>query len=139
MDIFCSNLLNLLKGKSRKENQKILYGPSKIFKNVSWPINICLKHFMIIVKTLRLLPPPTYLMYYPLFIKSFIFNVLCEFVPIYSWFETTVVAHWSHLSSSLTWFIVVAFCFKPIWRISIWSVAIWIYFMTCVKQQINTI
>ena len=38
--------MNLLKVKIRKEHQKIFCGPSKIFKNNSWPINICLKYFM---------------------------------------------------------------------------------------------
>ena len=28
------------------EHKKIFYGPSKILKNISWFIDICLKHFM---------------------------------------------------------------------------------------------
>ena len=63
LDILCSNSLNL-KNKIRKiEHEKIFCGPSKILKNISWPINICLKYFMTPTKTLR--PPPTYLLYGP--------------------------------------------------------------------------
>ena len=32
---------NLLKPKIRKEYKKIFCGQSKVFKNISWPINIC--------------------------------------------------------------------------------------------------
>ena len=39
---------------------------SKAFKNVSWPIKICIKYFMSPAKTLRSPPSPTYLMYGPL-------------------------------------------------------------------------
>ena len=35
------------------EHKKIFCGPSKILKNISWFINICLKYFMAITKTLR--------------------------------------------------------------------------------------
>ena len=59
-----------------KEAHEIFDGPSKIFKNVSWLINICLNYFMAPAKTLRPQrpptpppphpPPPTYLMYGPL-------------------------------------------------------------------------
>ena len=34
------------------EHKKIFCGPSKILKNISWPINICLKYFMAPTKTL---------------------------------------------------------------------------------------
>ena len=37
------------------EQKKILCGPSKMLKNISWPIDICLKYFMVPTKTL----PPT--------------------------------------------------------------------------------
>ena len=55
--------MNLLKVKIRKEHQQIFCGPSNIFKNISWPIDICLRYFMNPAKTLR--PPPAYLMYGP--------------------------------------------------------------------------
>ena len=45
--------MNLLKVKIRKEHKNIFCGPSKIFKNISWLINICLKYFMTPVKTLH--------------------------------------------------------------------------------------
>ena len=45
--------LNLLKIKIRKEHKKIFCGPSKIFENISWPINTCLKYFMTHGKTLQ--------------------------------------------------------------------------------------
>ena len=51
LDIFCLNLN--LKNKIKKiEHKKIFRGPSKILKNISWPINICLKYFMAPTKTL---------------------------------------------------------------------------------------
>ena len=43
--------MNLLKVKIRKEHKNIFCGPSKIFKNISWPMNTCLKYFMTITKT----------------------------------------------------------------------------------------
>ena len=46
-----------------KEHKEIFCSTSKIFKNISWPINICIKFFMAPVKFLR--PLPTYLMYWP--------------------------------------------------------------------------
>ena len=58
MDILCFNPFNL-KNKILK-----IHGPPKILKNISWPINICLKYFMTPIKTLPP-PPPTYLMYGP--------------------------------------------------------------------------
>ena len=48
--------MNLLKVKIRKEHKNIFCVPSQIFKNISWLINICLKYFMTLEKTLR--PPP---------------------------------------------------------------------------------
>ena len=48
-----------LKNKTMKiEHKKIFRGPSKILKNISWPINICLKYFMAPTKTLCSPPPP---------------------------------------------------------------------------------
>ena len=49
-----------LKNKILKiEHKKIFRGPSKILKNISWPINICLKYFMVPTKTLC---PPSYIL-----------------------------------------------------------------------------
>ena len=64
LNILCSNRLNLKNKSAKKEHKKIL-------KNISWPINICLKYFMTPTKTFCLplpCPPPpgTYLMYGPL-------------------------------------------------------------------------
>ena len=45
--------LDISKNKIMKiEQKKILCGPSKMLKNISWPINICLKNFMVPTKTL---------------------------------------------------------------------------------------
>ena len=38
--------MNLLKVEIRIEHKNVFCGPSKIFRNISWPINICLKYFM---------------------------------------------------------------------------------------------
>ena len=68
LDILCFNPFNLKNKIMKIEHKKIFCGPSKILKNISWPINICLKYFMIL--TIALCPPPplppTYLMYGPL-------------------------------------------------------------------------
>ena len=65
LDILCSNHLNLKNKITKIEHKKIFCGPSKILKNISWPINICQKYFMNPTKTLRP-PTPTYLIYGPL-------------------------------------------------------------------------
>ena len=49
LDILCSNPLNV-----NNKIVKIFCGPSKILKNISWPINVCLKSFMTPTKPLRL-------------------------------------------------------------------------------------
>ena len=59
LDILCSNTLNLKNKIMEIEHKKIFYGPSKILKNISWPINLCLKYFMTPTKTLR---PPSYIL-----------------------------------------------------------------------------
>ena len=69
LDILCFNPFNLKNKIMKIEHKKIFRGPSKILKNISWPINICLKYFMAPTKVIR--PPPlptapTYLMYCPL-------------------------------------------------------------------------
>ena len=66
LDILCFNAFNLKNKIMKIEHKKIFRGPSKILKNISWPINICLKYFMTPTKTLC--PPPTYLIYGPLII-----------------------------------------------------------------------
>ena len=45
-DILCSNPLNLKSKVTKIEYKKIICAPSKILKNISWLINICLKYFM---------------------------------------------------------------------------------------------
>ena len=59
LDIFCFNHFNLKNKIMKIEHKKIFRGPSKIWKNISWPINICLKYFMASTKTLR---PPSYIL-----------------------------------------------------------------------------
>ena len=54
LDILCSNPLNLKNKITKIEHKKIFCGPSKILKNISWPINMCLKYFMTPTKTLQL-------------------------------------------------------------------------------------
>ena len=65
--ILCFNHFNLKIKIMKIELKEIFPGPSKILKNLSWAINICLKYFMTPTKTFRPppLPPPTYLMYGP--------------------------------------------------------------------------
>ena len=53
LDILCFNPFNLKNKIMKIEHKKIFCGPSKISKNISWPINICLKYFMVPTKTLR--------------------------------------------------------------------------------------
>ena len=56
-DILCSNLLNI-----KNKSTKIEHGPSKILKNISWSINICLKYFMTPTKPSNLTPIPSYIL-----------------------------------------------------------------------------
>ena len=46
LDILCSKPLNLKNKITKIEHKKIVYGSSKILKNISWPIDICLKSLM---------------------------------------------------------------------------------------------
>ena len=57
LDILFSKPLNLKNKFTKTEHKKIFCGPSKVLKNISWPINICLKYFMTPTKTLCLHPP----------------------------------------------------------------------------------
>ena len=57
LDIFDPNRLNL-KNKITKIENKIFCGQSKILKNISWSINVCLKYFMTSTNTLRCPPSP---------------------------------------------------------------------------------
>ena len=52
LDILCSNPLNVNNKITKIEHRQAFYGPPKILKNISWPIKICLKYFMIPTKTL---------------------------------------------------------------------------------------
>ena len=65
LDILYFNPFNLKNKIMKIEHHEIFGGPSKILKNISWIINICLKYFMTPTKTHRP-PPPSYLMYGPL-------------------------------------------------------------------------
>ena len=55
LDILCFNPFKLKNKIMKIEHKKTFRGPSKFLKNVSWPINICLKYFMAPTKILR--PP----------------------------------------------------------------------------------
>ena len=46
LDILRSDQLHLKSKITKGEHKEIFCGPSKIFKNISWPINICLRFFM---------------------------------------------------------------------------------------------
>ena len=46
LNILCFNSFNLKNKIMKIEHKKIFRGPSKILKNISWPINISLKYFM---------------------------------------------------------------------------------------------
>ena len=59
LDILCFNPFSLKNKIMKIEHQKIFRGPSRILKNISRPINICLKYFMAPTKTLR---PPSYIL-----------------------------------------------------------------------------
>ena len=59
LDNLCSNPLNLKNKITEIEHKKIFCGPSKILKNISWRINICLKYFMTPTKSLW---PPSYIL-----------------------------------------------------------------------------
>ena len=52
LDILCFNPFNLKNKIMEIEHKKIFCGPSKILKNISWLINICLKYFMAPIKDL---------------------------------------------------------------------------------------
>ena len=62
LNILCSDLLifsNKVTKKIRKgKHEKIFCDPSKIFKDFSWPTNICLMYFLASTKTFR---PPSYI------------------------------------------------------------------------------
>ena len=60
LDILCFKPINLKNKIMKIEDTKIFRGPSKILKNISWPINTCLKYFATPTKTLR--PPPSYIL-----------------------------------------------------------------------------
>ena len=60
LDILCFNPFNIKNKIMKIEHKKIFRGPLKILKNISWPINICLKYFMTPTKTLR---SPSYILY----------------------------------------------------------------------------
>ena len=68
LDILCSNLLNLKNKITKIEHNKIFCGPSKMLKNITWLINICLKYFMTPTKTLQ---RPSYI----LNVRSLISNI----------------------------------------------------------------
>ena len=59
LDILCSNPLNLKSKITKIERKKIFCGPSKILKNISWTINICLKYFMTPTKPIQ---SPSYIL-----------------------------------------------------------------------------
>ena len=58
-DILRFNPFNLKSKIMKIEHKKIFRSPSKILKKISWPINICLKYFTTLTKSLR---PPSYIL-----------------------------------------------------------------------------
>ena len=58
-DILCFHPFNLKSKIMKIEHKKIFCSPSKILKKISWPINICLKYFTTLTKSLR---PPSYIL-----------------------------------------------------------------------------
>ena len=46
LDILCFNPFNLKNKIMKIEHKKIFCGPSKVLKNISWPISIYLKYLM---------------------------------------------------------------------------------------------
>ena len=65
--------LNLKNKITKIEHKKIFCGPSKILKNISWPINICLKYFMTPTKALR---PPSYILNVRFLMMSFKYSLI---------------------------------------------------------------
>ena len=59
-DVLYYNSLNLKNRITKIEHKKIFCGPSKILKNIYWPINVFLKYSRTPTKTLRLAPHPFY-------------------------------------------------------------------------------
>ena len=62
LDIFCFNPFNLKNWIRKIEHKEIFRGPSKLLKNISWSINICLKYFMTPTKPSPLPPLPFYIL-----------------------------------------------------------------------------
>ena len=63
LNILCFNPFHLKNKIMTIERKKIFRGPSKILKNIPWPISICLKYFMTPTKTFRpTAPPPSYIL-----------------------------------------------------------------------------
>ena len=58
LGIFCFNPFKLKNKIIEIEHKKTFCGPSKILKNISGPINICLEYFMTLKKPS--VPLPTY-------------------------------------------------------------------------------
>ena len=58
LNILCFKPLNLKNKTTKIKHKKIFFCPSKIMKNISCSINICLKYFMTYTKVLCLPPPP---------------------------------------------------------------------------------
>ena len=71
--ILCFNPFNVKNKIMKTEHRKIFRGASKILKNISWTINICLKYFMAPTKTLR--PNPFSPLYYILNVGSLTFKI----------------------------------------------------------------
>ena len=65
LDILCFNPFNLKNKIMKIEHTRIFCGPSKILKNISWLINICLNISWPPKKPSAPPPPPTYVMYGP--------------------------------------------------------------------------
>ena len=64
LDILCSKSLNVKNKITKIEQKKLFCGPSKTLRNISWPINICLKYFMTPSppQKKKTLQPPSYIL-----------------------------------------------------------------------------
>ena len=76
LDILCFNLFNLKKKIMKIEHKKIFCGPSKVLKNISWSINICLKKFIISTKSPG---PPSYILNVGPLLYSYIWTLFSAF------------------------------------------------------------
>ena len=122
LDILCFNPFHLKNKMMKIGHKKISCGLSKISKNVSWPINICLKCFMAPPKKILCLPP-TYLMCGPLLEDNLNLTLLKKNAKQNQWTDfydqvKESSAHVFYIHSSNLLFSTLSFCLlPPAWNI----------------------